>query len=342
MLIDTHLDTIDTLAQHDGGSGSGIYLLTGANEKIGASQQPYLELTLEDATGRATGYVWPEARPTVQCPALPSPVVVRATVKLHHESPQLKVQSLAALAPSEVAWATALLPRRRCPEVALHALARLTQLEHELPDALRSFLHHVLLDPQITLPFLTCRGSVDHHHAFQGGLLVHCTEMLDFAAAQARFVIPEDEWAPYLCQLAYLFHDLGKLRSVGDVRRPLYPFVEPHELLTIELLAPHLRWLELRNLRLASGLRHVFGYLAKSARDRRPPAYAIAEIVRDLDQLSAAGNNHRNLDHLLRRPWDAAASSAREVPARPADRRQPPLQHASTPRVAAQRGAPAC
>lgn len=141
------------LAGQDGQTGHGVYLLTHATEHVGPSGTPHLNLTLEDATGRTTGYGWPEHRASIAYSTLPCPVTLCAEVKVRDGHPGLKVHSLAPLPVSEVACATALLPRMRCPDVALPALERLTQLERDLPPPLDGFLREVLLDPQVTLPF---------------------------------------------------------------------------------------------------------------------------------------------------------------------------------------------
>jgi hypothetical protein len=284
-----------------GRTGKGLFLLTGFGEHVGSSGQACLRMTLEDAEGRATGFIWPEARTSVVCPPTPCPVFVTGTVQQFQGHQQLKVHALAPADPDQVPTATMLLPRSRCPECALPALDRLEQLELELPDPLNGFLRNVLLDPAIGLPFLRCRSSVRHHHQFVGGLLVHSTEMLDQAASATRQIIPDDEWSPHLAQVGYLLHDLGKLQSVGEVRRPRYALVVRHEFTTIEMLAPHLRWLEQRNAQLAMALRYLFAFLATPAKSRGIPEHVIAEVVVTLDQWSAAAHNHRDLGHLLNR-----------------------------------------
>ncbi|EQD58610.1 metal dependent phosphohydrolase [mine drainage metagenome] len=189
-----------------------------------------------------------------------------------------------------------------------------------MPDPLSGFLRSVLLDPAIGLPFLRCRASVSHHHADVGGLLMHSTGLLDQAAELTRTIIPHDAWSPHLAQLGYLLHDLGKLRTVGELRRPRHARVVPHEFVTIELLAPHLRWLEQRDLDLATALRHLFSYLATPAKARTTPRHVVAEIVEKLDQLSAASHNRRDLDYLLEgghRAHSGEPSRRRSAPASP-------------------------
>lgn len=309
------------LADRVGLSGSGTYLLTGVGDHVGPSGQACLQLTLEDAHGRVTGFVWPEVRPHVTVPAPPSAVQIAAHVQAYQGHPQLKVHAVTPLAPEQLDRATTLLPRRWCPEAAWPALDQLAQLERALPAPLGGFLRNVLLDPTIGLPLLRCRASVNHHHAFPGGLLVHSTEMLDMAAGLTRRIVPNDPWSPFLAQLGYLLHDLGKLRTVGEQRRPPYALVVGHAFITIELLAPHLRWLEQQDLALATALRHVFSHLAIPAAARRVPNHVVAEVVDKLDQLSAARHNQRDLAHLLAHAYPRTSADS----ATPARRVHPSL-----------------
>lgn len=293
------LGPIASLAGKQHQTGFGTYLLTGYSERQGDSGQRRLQLTLEDATGRLTAFGWPEAQDAMLIPPIPAPVSVLARVAIYNDQPQLKLQSLAGLESAAVIRATDLLPRHRCPEAALPAFESLVKLETSLPEPLAGFLREVLLDPVIGIPFLRCRASVRHHHAEIGGLLTHSTELLDVAEAVARFVLPTDVWSPHLAKLGYLLHDLGKLRSVGELRRPDYALTVRHEVVTIEMMAPHLRWLERRDPRLAVGMRAVFDYLATPHKARRVPNYFVAEMVSKLDHWSAAKNERRDLTYLI-------------------------------------------
>lgn len=320
-----NLGPIQKWPDQPGKTGEGTYLLTGYGEQVGVSGQPCLKLTLEDADGRATGFAWPESRSSVMCSATPAPVSVTGTVQQFKDHAQIKVHALVPIDPEQAPSATALLPRRRCPEAALAALDRLAQWEQSLPYPLDGFLRRVLLDPGIGVPFLRCRASVSHHHAFVGGLLVHSTEMLDEAFEVTHRTLPDDGWSPYIAQTGYLLHDLGKLKSVGELRRPRYAFAIPHELATIEMLAPHLAWLEQRDIRLAMALRNIFAYLAMPAASRKLPEYEAAGIVATLDRWSAANHNHRDITHLL--DGYRTARSLHRSPHHPATHDQPAPSH---------------
>lgn len=301
--LTTTLGRIADLDQDLGKSGLGHYFLSHSEERVSKTNQRFQRLTLDDASGRAFGFIWPESFPCVTLPLSPGPVTVHGRVQTLDGRVQLHIKTLAPLVLDEVQLASELLPRADCPERARPALERLSRLERDLPAPLDGFLRRVLLDPVITLPLMRCRSSVTHHHAYPGGLLVHSTAMLDEADALTRKIIPSDAWSPYIAQLGYLLHDLGKLRSVGETCRPTHALVVRHELLSIELLAPHLRWLEQRAPELAMAIRYVLAHLATPAKAREAiPNYVVAEIVDKLDQLSAATHNQRDLGQLLAGP----------------------------------------
>lgn len=295
----SELGPIAVLAEKDRLTGGGIYLMTGAEEMTSASGTNYLRVSLEDASGKMIGFVWREHRQRVEPPPIPAAVAVSGRIRVFDRKPYLHIERLAAAAMEDVHSATRLLPRHRCPDNALPALDVLTGLESSLPSPLGTFLRRVLLDPAITLPLLRCRASVAHHHARPGGLLVHSTQMLDLAAELARRVLPDDPTAPSMAQIGLLLHDLGKLRTVSESRRPPGAFVIKHEFFSIELLAPHLGWLEQRNQALALGIRYIMAYLATPKRARPFAEYAVAEIVERLDELSAATRHQRDLTHLV-------------------------------------------
>lgn len=83
--------------------------------------------------------------------------------------------------------------------------------------------------------------------------------------------------------------------------------------MTIELLAPHLQWLERQSLELAAALRFILDYLARPQQARKVPRYAAAEVVARMDQWSAAAHNGRDLQFMLRE-GGAGRSVTRAIP----------------------------
>jgi hypothetical protein len=303
------------LAEQQGNSLRSSFLLTECNEKPCSSGGTRLQLVLEDSDGSVLGFVWPERRGFIGAAPLFTPVEVLAEVKIFDGEPQLRVQQLNGLQPDDVDCASELLPLRRCPIDAHGALKRLIELERSLPEPLGGFLRRALLDPAIGIPLLRCRASVNHHHAQPGGLLLHCTSALDIAANLARWALPTDANAPAMAQLGYLLHDLGKLRSVGESSRSLHGLVIRHEIQSLLLLAPHLKWLESQDADLGAALQYILAYLATPAKSRPWGEYLVAELVASLDTWSAAGHNGRDMSALLGGHKAGAGNKPQGMPA---------------------------
>lgn len=137
----------------------------------------------------------------------------------------------------------AFLPRSQVPESAHPALEKLVAIFNGIQDkSLRGFLGRVFTDPGISSRFVRCRASANHHHREPGGLLVHSVGVAERCLSCASGL---ERPTREVVIAAALLHDIGKLETVGEgPKRPaLAPWVH-HEALTLEILAPHLRWLD--------------------------------------------------------------------------------------------------
>jgi len=202
---------------------------------------------------------------------------------------------------SSVESAVSLLPASVCPQSALPGLVALGELERRLPFPLRGFLWRVLLDPRISRPFLRSRASVRHHHAVEGGLLMHSTELLSvIPALSAALLADESEaWAWAYASLGYLLHDIGKVLTVGSEAFPAQLRNLRHESEGLWLMAPHLGWLETQDFSAAAVLRYIFDFVATPAAERKQAKYLVADMVVMLDRLSAGAARQRGLGDLL-------------------------------------------
>ena len=288
---DVRRPMIKNLASLSGTSTEGQYVLTAAMEA--AINTPRLQLNLADATGTVLGFVWPEHRGDIALPLIGMPAKVRAKVRTYEGNAQLCVTSLSPLPAEQIDIASGLLIN--VPEAIRAALRR---LEVSLPPVLRMFLTRILFDPAIGPSFLACRASGEHHHSSKGGLAQHSVENLDLIAATVRRTLPNDTASVGIAQLGYLFHDIGKIHTVGIARRPPLHNVVRHEIHNLLVLAPHLEWLRNQDFKLHAGLVYILDYLATPAAARSRPRYFPAEVVAQFDQWSAAAFSARNLSAL--------------------------------------------
>ncbi len=271
----------------------GQYLLTEVRYCQKASGEHYVRLILDDAGGSTVGFMWAERLHLVQPVMVPAVVQVMGRPTGRGNEGALSIVSLQMMPLTSIDTGARLLPKRFCPEAALDAFGSLLRLEQTWPDALRRFVGQVLIDPAIGIPFLRAKAAGRYHHAFRGGLLLHSVEMLDLVPALANRLMPGREEAAALTQVALLFHDLGKIHTVGegDTQRPVLSSSLPglcHEALTLQLLHPHLKALEAFCPESASVLYEVFDYLGQPTAGRGHARSLVIDIVRFLDQMSTA------------------------------------------------------
>ncbi|MDP9139958.1 MAG: hypothetical protein M3O62_04105 [Pseudomonadota bacterium] len=293
------LPKIDELRQFVGCHIVGVYRLSSIQEKISNAGHSRLQLELDDCTGTISGIVWPEYRTQCQGLKAPSFVYLEGDVREFDGRLSIHVRLIHTENPDVLSVGAQLLPRRLCPTAALPGLNHLVSLEDRLEGPMQGFLRRVLLDPEIGVPFMRCRGSVRHHHSMPGGLLAHSTAVLDLVMYAVLSALPDDHRSLDIAQIAYLLHDVGKIRTVGESRRPVNGLVVRHEIQSVKLLAPHLKWLEGRDPELSVGLEYVLDYIATPAKARGYAKYLVAEIVAAADQWSAAAHNGRDLGSLL-------------------------------------------
>ena len=174
----------------------------------------------------------------------------------------------------------AFLPRSKVPETAHPTLEKLVTIFNGIhDDAIRGFLGRILTDPDIWPRFIRCRASARHHHCQPGGLLVHSVGVADRCLACSHGL--ERRMQDILIAAA-LLHDVGKLETVGEgPKRPLLARWVHHEAITLEILAPHLRWLDGEWPKGGALLRHCLTWY--STKPAGFAGFVGADILRAMD-----------------------------------------------------------
>lgn len=260
------------------------------------SGRPFTGLVVDQCGERFSVYGPAELGVVIQPGHL---IEVEGQLRLAGSVTEVAVHRWQSLETSSVDSAVSLLPASVCPESALPALVALGELERRLPSSLRGFLSRVLLDPRISRPLLRSRASVRHHHAVEGGLLMHSTELLSVIPALSAALLPDEPDAWAYASLGYLFHDIGKVVTVGSEAFPALLRNLRHESEGLWLLASHLGWLETQDFSAAAVLRYIFDFVATPAAERKQAKYLVADMVVMLDRLSAGADRTRGLGDLL-------------------------------------------
>lgn len=217
---------------------------------------------------------------------LPRPVYAELLAWPTPERVRYSLIDLAPLNKDQIAIASELLSLNQTPTLAILALGALVRFHRGLANPhLQRFLSDVILDPKVFRPLLYVPASHGYHHAYPGGLLVHCTDMLDECDAFMRRRMPDDRDAAEVTQLGYLLHDLGKVvthrSSQHDIARK-----QRHQDLTLQIALPHLWNLGRRDVRSAGRLFEILEHCAKPASQRSFDVFPGAHLVTTFDGMS--------------------------------------------------------
>jgi len=166
-------------------------------------------------------------------------------------------------------------------------------------DNLKQFLIRVFNDTSIIDDFSTAPASRAHHHAFIGGLMVHSVDVAWKLFNQHHFSSRER----YLGVVAGLLHDLGKIKTLTkDMTRTQVGSVIDHDLLTLEILSPHLRWLDEYDLEMAISLRSLLTW--KPQKYDPIPTLDIYEALKAADRMSCGVSQIFNNTNLTNQELD--------------------------------------
>jgi hypothetical protein len=282
----------------------GLFLLTGMELGYDGNRRVRL-LHLADWTGTCVVRdQWNISR-TVLGLRLPVPVCVDLQRWDRLEGRSFSLIDIYRAADWEMAPGLELLPESVVPTEALLAFRQLVRFTARLHNPhLKRLVSDVLGDPAVSVPFCTFPASESgYHHGYEGGLLVHSTDMLEYISSgkDAIFNGKRDEME--VTQVGYLFHDLGKVcTSAPDVSREDRAI--RHEQHTLRMLRPHLDRLAYDDPRSALLLREILVGCATRARDRKWGGFVGARLVTELDGFSTqkdrdAANDSSFGSHLL-------------------------------------------
>jgi len=175
--------------------------------------KPYLRLELGDKTGTVEARMWDRFEDSASAIARDDFVKVQARVDVYRNRPQLVIEKIRKVEPSEVNpedfYATT-----KCNVDELWVRLREHVAGIRDPN-LRQLLESVLDDPEIGPRFRRAPAAKTMHHAYIGGLLEHVVSLCDLTGAvAARY--PESN-RDYLVAGAVL-HDVGKVYELSYER----------------------------------------------------------------------------------------------------------------------------
>lgn len=279
----------------------GVYRISNCRSLIARTGKRYLRFTMEDSTGVMLAYAWQQSPSDPMCFANNTYLQIQGRSRYYNSSYIADIISAEVVVPTpEQALIT--LPYSQChkPEALSELINIILGIEH---DGLLKLLIQVFSQEHIALPFMQVPASLNYHHNFKGGLLVHSIECARIIQDLSIFSQSDRE----LGIAAALLHDLGKIKTIGvNFSRPEIGKAIDHDAITLELCSGALARLDMEYPELGISLRHILT-CRSTRRWGHEPKLAIAHAVQLADRLSSDKNLHRrSLSHKTPLPYQAS------------------------------------
>jgi len=271
----------------------GWYFLVGFVARIGRDGQPFWEITLSDSTDILVIYCRDQNCIVGNLQPL-SWVQVEAQLDQHTVKTYFRCQYIEPVT-SDSTFRLSLtgLPSLLCPKPA--HLRRFVELANSLKhNELKVFLADVILQPDVTIKYLTCPASLNYHHNYAGGLIEHSVDVAARLASEHSMSQQQRD----IAVVAALLHDVGKTQTLtAELTRTAIGQLVDHDDLTLELCASALQKLQSTNNFFAHQLRHVWTCSSPGARYGFKPKTQVAKKLQLYDRVSAHSAQQNQLNY---------------------------------------------
>lgn len=270
----------------------GYYTVVGLRAKISSDGQPYSIIDISDSTGTLSLYCFiPEFFGLLN--ALNPVVQIEACQKIYNGKKYFRCQYIEMSDHSELALRVGVqgLPNKLCPYPSL--VTELSQLVESIENSsIRRFVDTSIVQEGIFDRYLNVPGSINHHHNYRAGLLLHSLEVAEIILEYPYSNAFEKD----LAIASALIHDIGKtLTYTIDSNRTALGYLVDHDSLTLEICANALKRLEQELPKAAIQLRHIFTCASPNARYGFKANLNVAKRLQEADKISAEGIDTRPL-----------------------------------------------
>jgi 3'-5' exoribonuclease len=274
------LNQINNTAQ-SGNRFKGKFVLTSFITKQKICGEPYWKITLSDSSGEMTIYC---REPSCIVGDLQPHHLVDIELRLEEGIfGQYYCCKYIELAFHQSFTSLTQLPISLC--AIPHSMTCLIKIVSSVQmPCLRKFILDVLAPLDIGLNFISVPGSLNYHHNYRSGLILHTVEV-------CRSFLDDVTLTPYELDLAItatIMHDIGKTKTLTpDMQRTATGMLVDHDDLTLEICAKALQTLSLSSASLADELRHAWTCGSPNSRYGFKPKTNIAIKLQSYDRQSA-------------------------------------------------------
>jgi hypothetical protein len=167
---------------------------------------------------------------------------------------------------------------------SLYQLFELVESLRVIP--LRMFAREVLMDKPLMTAFVSIPASKRHHHSFPGGLLMHSLECALMTQQTVESLIDVSRKEKEVAVIAALFHDVGKVKTIGPTQHTSTGRLIDHEQFTLMLLSEPLNTLEAYWEQGAETLQYLLTWTEKQGVCR----FVSGNVIKMADRLSTSAS----------------------------------------------------
>jgi len=270
--------TLQALLMQSRGTVSGLFRLRDPYWGRTKHNQPYLRIRLEDSSTNIYAYSWqPDIYDNQNIIDLCC-AELKGIIRWYADKKVIDISGIHVTQDKPIDDAVRLIPQGICPQPWLLAHLQGAVAKITIPP-LQKFVAAVLGDDGIGFAFVSCPASLNHHHNYPGGLLMHSLDCFKMVEKHHNF--PKIDYE--LGLVAALLHDIGKtLTMTHNMERTSIGASIEHDKLTFEVLGPFLRQLAREWPDGATQLRYLLNWKLR----RNIPRYNMADLVACCDRMS--------------------------------------------------------
>ena len=199
-----------------GASITASFLVRAKERKTARNGSAYLDLELQDSTGRIKAKVWDSDHLQSEF-EVDDIVRVSGGVENYQGTSQLSLRKIVKCSEEEIDLADYLPHGTQDPAAQFESLLNRIQKMQSVP--LQAMLLQVFKDPEIARKFKLAPAATHYHHAYLGGLLEHVSSLVELGDSICDHY-PSLERDLVVAGL--LLHDLGKIEELNFARHFAY------------------------------------------------------------------------------------------------------------------------
>lgn len=170
----------------------------------------FLGMVFKDKTGDIGGVMWNNAVSVAGLFEVGDVVNVRATVNTYQNRLQMRVDQVLPMKEAEYDTEDLVFTPENTTDVASAFIQIMQSIENPY---LKALIDASLADETLMGEFKACAAGKKWHHAFRGGLILHCYEMARIAETMCELFPKLDR---DLLMTGIFFHDIGKVQELSQ------------------------------------------------------------------------------------------------------------------------------